>query len=121
MASKQKSVSPIRRTKHSTDDTFKDFVLDQLSDLPHLACRNMFGGSGLYSNGQFFGIVYHGRLFFKTNALSRQPYLAKGMQPFQPNKRQTLKTFYEVPLDILEDSDQLTLWAQRASGHRVPL
>jgi len=49
-------------------DGFKDFVLDQLSDLHGVTCRAMFGGYGLYCGRVFFGIVHKGRLYFKTNA-----------------------------------------------------
>lgn len=49
-------------------DGFRDFVLDQLSELPGLTHRSMFGGYGLYCGSVFFGIVQKGRLYFKTNA-----------------------------------------------------
>ncbi|MEK6618263.1 MAG: TfoX/Sxy family protein [Nitrospirota bacterium] len=96
------------------DDTFKDFVLDQLSELPGVTCRAMFGGYGLYQGKVFFGIVHNGRLYFKTNERTRPAYVKKGMKPFRPNAKQTLKTYYEIPVDIIEDPDQLTAWAKRA-------
>jgi hypothetical protein len=39
-------------------DDFKNFVLDQLSDLHGVTCRAMFGGYGLYRHGMFFGIIH---------------------------------------------------------------
>jgi DNA transformation protein and related proteins len=36
------------------------------------------------------------------------------MKPFQPNAKQTLTSFYEVPIDILEDAEALTQWATDA-------
>jgi DNA transformation protein len=36
------------------------------------------------------------------------------MKPFRPNAKQTLKTDYEVPVEIIEDSEQLTTWAAGA-------
>ena len=35
-------------------DGFKEFVLDQLTDLRGMTCRAMFGGYGLYREGVFF-------------------------------------------------------------------
>jgi DNA transformation protein len=96
------------------DDTFRDFVLDQLQLLGQVDCRRMFGSYGLYHDGVFFGILAQGRLYFKTNAVTRMAYLQRGMQPFRPNARQTLKNYYEVPVDILEDHEQLALWARQA-------
>jgi len=36
------------------DESFKDFVLDQLAGLPELRARAMFGAHGLYSADRFF-------------------------------------------------------------------
>jgi DNA transformation protein len=96
------------------DASFKDFVLDQLHDLEDVDCRRMFGGYGLYQQGVFFGIISQARLYFKTTTTTRTAYVQRGMQPFRPNARQTLTSYYEVPVDILEDHAQLSIWAQQA-------
>jgi DNA transformation protein and related proteins len=38
------------------------------------------------------------------------------MKPFRPNATQTLNTYYEAPVDVLEDAGELTIWAQQASN-----
>jgi DNA transformation protein and related proteins len=95
-------------------DGFKDFVLDQLTDLRGVACRAMFGGYGLYQSGTFFGIIHKGRLYFKVSPETVGRYKEQGMKPFRPNARQTLKSFYEVPVDIIEDAERLTEWATQS-------
>jgi len=57
----------------SMDESFKDFVLDQLQALAGVDARRMFGGFGLYRDEIFFGIVYRGRLYFKTDEGDRLP------------------------------------------------
>ena len=42
-------------------ESFADFVLDQLSELEGASARRMFGGHGLYRGGDFFGIIHDGR------------------------------------------------------------
>lgn len=96
-------------------DGFKDFVLDQLADLRGLTCRAMFGGYGLYQRAVFFGIIHKGRLYFKVTPKTIGLYEAHGMKPFRPNAKQTLKSFYEVPVDIMEEAEQLIDWAQHAA------
>ncbi|HEY2917933.1 MAG TPA: TfoX/Sxy family protein, partial [Candidatus Binatia bacterium] len=49
------------------DDSFKDFVLDQLLELDDVEARRMFGGYGLYRDEIFFGIIHKGRLYFKID------------------------------------------------------
>lgn len=95
--------------------TFKDFVLDQLDGLRGVTCRAMFGGYGLYRSEVFFGIIHKSRLYFKTDEAGREAYRARGMKPFRPNAKQTLKTYYEVPVEIVEDQERLTEWAMQAA------
>ena len=95
-------------------DGFKDYVLDQVADLRGVTCRAMFGGYGLYQHGTFFGIIHKGRLYFKTDRITVTRYRDKGMKPFKPSAAQTLKNYYEVPVEVLEDSDDLTTWASQA-------
>ncbi len=42
-------------------DSFKEFVLDQLAAIESVTCRAMFGGFGLYRQGVFFGILHKAR------------------------------------------------------------
>lgn len=96
------------------NDTFVDFVLDQLKDLGPVEARRMFGSFGLYCDEIFFAIVHKGRLYFKVDAATAGEYRKRKMGPFRPNARQTIKTYYQVPTDILDDRDELTTWAGRA-------
>lgn len=93
-------------------DGFKDFVLDQLIDMRQVTCRAMFGGYGLYHRTVFFGIIHQERLYLKVIPTMAEQYKAHGMKPFRPNSKQTLRSFYEVPIQIIEDSQQLTEWAR---------
>ena len=97
------------------DTSFLDFVLDQLAGLGGLRSRAMFGGFGLYRGAAFFGIVHQGRLYFKADEQTRQEYLERGMGPFRPNERQTMK-YYEVPPEVLDDRDELVRWAEVAAS-----
>lgn len=96
-------------------DGFKDFVLDQLADLRSLTCRAMFGGYGLSHRKLFFGIIHKSRLYFKVTPATVSQYTEQGMKPFRPNQKMTLKTYYEVPADVLENAEQLSLWAERSA------
>ncbi len=98
------------------DDSFKSFVLDQLSALPELRARAMFGAHGLYCGEKFFGILDEGRLFFKTDAASQKDYMERGMKPFTYEMKGKTMTmaYHEVPPDVLETAPELVAWAQRA-------
>lgn len=94
-------------------DSFRDYLAEQLGD--GATFRPMFGGYGLYRGDAFFGIVHRGRLYFRTSPRTRKEYLDRGMKPFKPNARQTLKSYYEVPADVLKDAETLRAWSLRAA------
>ena len=102
----------MRRTVRS--DSFRDFALEQLREVRDVVCRSMFGGHGLYAGGRFFGIIFQGRLYFKVSEASQDRYTAAGMKPFKPSAKMTLKSFYELPADVLESTEEITQWAMTA-------
>ena len=99
------------------DESLKEFALDQLRGLGDVECRSMFGGFGFYSGERFFGIIFKGRLYFKTTETTRTAYIKQGMKPFRPKPGQKLGKYYEVPPDVMEDPAQLQIWAREAVSH----
>ncbi|HEV8291997.1 MAG TPA: TfoX/Sxy family protein [Tepidisphaeraceae bacterium] len=103
-------------------DSFRDFVLDQLGDLPALSARPMFGGHGLYLGDRFFGIIYKGQLYFRVSPKTLPDYTSRGSKPFVPfpdrpaPKKQTMNSYYEVPAEILENSAELVRWATKSAA-----
>ena len=91
-------------------------VLDRLLDAFDFDYRPMFGGFGLYREGQFFGIVASGHVYLKTWPQTVGRYQELGMQPFQPSPTTRLKTYFEVPPGVLVDPSQLSAWAEEAWG-----
>jgi DNA transformation protein len=96
------------------NESFADFVLDQLRDLGEVEARRMFGGFGLYQDETFFGIVHKGKMYFKIDESTVGEYRRRKMKPFRPNAKQRLKSYYQVPVEIIEDADALCEWAVRA-------
>lgn len=94
---------------------FRDYVLDQLSNVPDLTSRAMFGGLGLYSAGRFFGLVWNDILFLKVDGTTRPEYEAAGMKPFNPYPgRGGTFRYYQVPLGVVESAGELARWAEAA-------
>ena len=98
-------------------DSFAAFVLEQLraGEGGAITARRMFGSLGLYQHDVFFGIISKGHLYLKTSEATRADYETRGMGPFRPREGQTLKNYYEVPVDVLEDPDTLAAWVAEAA------
>jgi DNA transformation protein len=96
-------------------DQFVDFLLDQLDAIDDVRAQRMFGGFGLYSGDVFFGIVHKDTLYFKVDDRNRNDYQNAGMGPFKPyGDRPMTMQYYQVPVAVVEDADDLCLWARRA-------
>jgi DNA transformation protein len=95
-------------------EQFEQQILDRLSGLGEVSARPLFGGHGLYWGETIFAIVFGDKLYLKVDERSTGDFLTKGMGPFRPNERQTLKSYFEVPPDVLGDSEALLSWAGEA-------
>ena len=92
------------------------YVLEQLAGLGRVTSRRMFGGVGIYCGEVFFALVFEDQLYFKVGETTRAEYTARGMQRFKPyaDRPELSMTYYTVPVDVLEDSEQLREWGRRS-------
>ena len=91
---------------------FRQLVLDHLEPLD-VTARSMFGGTGLYAEGVFFGIIALDTLYLKVDDTNRPLFEAEGMQPFMPYPgRPVTMGYYAVPLGVLESAPELVRWAR---------
>lgn len=97
---------------------FREFVLDQLSELSDagaITARSMFGGVGLYCGGVFFGIIARDVLYLKVDESNRPDYEGAGMHAFRPYPdRPGTMMYYAVPPAVLESAPELVRWAKKS-------
>ncbi|MBD3380730.1 MAG: hypothetical protein GF404_00895 [candidate division Zixibacteria bacterium] len=96
-------------------NSFADFVIDQLAGIGRINGRRMFGGMGIYCDGLFFALIADDVLYFKVDDSNLPDFEKIGAKPFQPygEEGQTM-SYYEILADILEDRDELAVWAEKA-------
>jgi DNA transformation protein len=92
----------------------RDELISALSEVGDITGRSMFGGHGVYWRRVIFAIVYRERIYFKVDGESKGDFLNRGMEPFRPNDRMILKSYYEVPHEVLKESESLLSWAREA-------
>ena len=89
--------------------------VDRLLELVDGAsAKRMFGGQGIYAEGAMFAIAYDDSLYLKVDDESRAEFEELGSAPFRPNARQTLRSFYELPGEVIAHDAELAAWAHRA-------
>ena len=96
-------------------DEYMTYVIDQLDAVGPVQARRMFGGAGLYLDGLFFALIADDVLYFKVDDSNRPDFEAAGMSPFRPfPDKPNVMQYYEVPIEVLENRDNLRDWAQKA-------
>ena len=78
--------------------TYRDYILEQLSEIPDLACRPMMGEFLLYSGGVLFSGIYDDRLLIKIAPETAEYHLPK-TTPYSGAK----------PMYLIEDPDDREL------------
>jgi DNA transformation protein and related proteins len=96
--------------------SYLDYVIEQLAESGDVSSRRMFGAVGLYRGGQFFGLIDDDTLYLKVDDRNRGDYLARGMAPFRPyrDRPEFSMSYYQAPIDVIEDAEQLAHWARAA-------
>lgn len=94
---------------HRFDDLFAQFG--------RIERRRMFGGEGIYANGQIIGIIIGDQIYFKTDDVTRQDFLQEGCKPFSyraQGKKRESNSYYAMPDRLYDDPDELAVWAHKA-------
>jgi DNA transformation protein len=102
----------------AVSDAYRDFVLEQLAAAGRVTPRAMFGGVGLYLDGLFFALIDDDTLYFKADDSSRARYERSEAKPFCPfpDRPEQAMAYWQVPAEVLEDPDELAIWAREALG-----
>jgi DNA transformation protein len=103
-------------------DEFLEYVLDQLSTWGEVRVKRMFGGAGLYHQGNMFGLIAEDVAYLKVGSLNRDDFEKAGSRPFQPSpEKKTTMPYWAIPIEVLEDRDELARWAEKAYGVAIQL
>jgi DNA transformation protein and related proteins len=97
--------------------SYREYVADQLAGVGDVVLKRMFGGVGLYFDGKMFGLIDDDTTYLRVDDATRPEFLKRKMSPFHPMRRDPTKVsqnYYQLPAEVLEDSEALVAWAKRA-------
>ncbi len=101
----------------ASDPTFVAHALDLVALLGAVQARAMFGGHGLYAGGVMFGLLDDGELFLKTDAETRERFVAARCRQWTyVNKKVRMENtgYFRPPDDAHEDPEAMLPWARLA-------
>jgi DNA transformation protein len=105
-------------------DGFAEFLREQLSPLGRLTMRRMFGKTGVFHNGVMFAMVTDDTLYFRVDDHNRAIFKEAESTPplnYEKNGHIIDLSFWRAPERLLDEPDELVLWAKAAlaAAHRV--
>jgi len=102
---------------------FVKHLLDMLSDVGDVRSRAMFGGHGIYHDGVMIGLIADGVFYLKVDDGNRAAFEDAGSNPFTYRRKGQTKdvamSYWEVPVDVLENRKALCQWAREAHAAAV--
>ncbi len=91
-------------------------VTEQLSFLGSISNRSIFGAVGIFIDDRLLGIVADEVLYLHTGPSNCDDYLSRGCRQFKPypNAYDLTTDHHQVPDEIVNEPEQLKVWAERA-------
>jgi len=100
-------------------DGFAEFLREQLSPLGRLTMRRMFGKTGVFCDGLMFGMITEDTLYVRVDDHNKAVFKEAEAAPplnYEKQGRTIDLSFWRVPERLLDESDELILWARAALG-----
>ena len=91
-------------------------VMELLEPIGDVTSRAMFGGHGIFHQGNMFALISDDTLYFKADEKNRPDYEARGLGPFSYERKgkQLSMSYYRAPYEALDNPKELCQWAQKA-------
>lgn len=96
---------------------YQDSILGFLEALFPIRISRFFGGIGISYEAVQFAMIMGNSLYFAVDEYTRKKYEDAGMRPFSymtQRGRIQVRKYFELPEDVLNDPEQLRLWANEA-------
>ena len=88
------------------DTGFFNHIMERLEPVGGITGRAMFGGYGIFHDGDMFALIAESTLYFKIGELNIDAYRNAGSEQFMT------MPYYEVPVEIMEDESLFLEWAR---------
>ena len=95
-------------------EDYLNFLLDQLSEFEPIVAKKMFGGIGFFKEGLMFAMIGYGAFRLKVDESNKKEFKDAGMKALYIEGKKKSMPYWEVPVDIIEDKDELMKWANKS-------
>ena len=95
------------------------YVRELFSPFGEITVRKMFGGLGIYCEGNIFALEADGIIWLKVDDVTRAEFEQAGLEPFSfefNNGKSGTMSYYNAPDDMFDDHDVLSHWVSLSLG-----
>src|ERR1700704_3915637 len=95
----------------------RDFLIDLFANFGPVTIRRMFSGFGISADGTNFALALRGGLYLRADDQTIPRFEAEGSKPFQYQTRAktvTVGSYWQLPVRLYDDPEELTGWARAA-------
>ena len=99
------------------NDSFADFLREQLAPLGRVTMRRMFGKTGVFCNGLMLGMVRDDTLYLRVDDHNRAVFKeVESLPPLNYEKGGSTidLSFWRAPERLFDEPDELVAWARAA-------
>lgn len=102
----------------SEEKEFVAYVVELMQSIGPVTAKGMFGGHGVFLDGLMFGLVADSVLYLKVDGETKDDFESRGLDAFTYAKKgkEFKMSYYQAPEEVLEDADEMSLWAKKAYG-----
>jgi len=98
----------------AVSEDYLSFITDQLSAFGEVEVKRMFGGIGLFHKKLMFGKIGDDVFRLKVDEHNQKDYEERGMKPFYSEKKKKGMPYWTVPIDVIEEKEELAKWAGKS-------
>ena len=98
----------------AVDENYLALITDQMSEIPNVDTKKMFGGLGFFREGIMFAIIGGGNFRLWADASNIADFEKHGMSNYRPRPNSKVMPYWKVPIEIMEDKAMLAIWAEKS-------
>ena len=95
-------------------EAYIDYIKELVTPFGKCEFKKMFGSIGIFKDGISFGGIMENVFRLKVDDSNRLDYEAYEMGPWQVPGKKMKMSYYEVPIEIMEDPKKLVSWMNTA-------
>ncbi|MCO4878288.1 TfoX/Sxy family protein [Paraburkholderia caribensis] len=99
------------------NEELAQYIIEQLALSDPISTRSLFGACALCRNEHVFGMVWKGDLYFKVDDENKNDYEIANSHTLgyvSKGEERALKSFWTVPAEVVENREDLRVWAEKA-------